>query len=116
MDITNLRNKLINSLAGKISEKVSEKIVGEDNRNVTNALIELTIKVKANFINNANSLSVCFPVPIEDNEHRISEYKILGCEGESRKCKIEDELAILNFGKKYNKGDKESCSTGCKGM
>ncbi len=110
MDITNLRNKLINNLTGKISEKVSEKIVGEDNRNVTEALIELTIKVKANFINNANSLSVCFPVPIEDNEHRILEYKILWREGEYHKCKIEDGLAILNFRKDYNKGDKEGCS------
>ncbi|OQX18566.1 MAG: hypothetical protein BWK75_06535 [Candidatus Altiarchaeales archaeon A3] len=102
---------IVDKLTGKISEKIVEKIAGEDNRNISDALIELIIEVKANFINESPSLSVSFPVPIEDEYHKVSEYKFLGEENEDsdRDFKIEDGIAILNFRKKYNKGDKEGC-------
>ncbi len=102
---------IVDKLTSKISERIIENMVGSDSedRNITDATIELIIEVKANFINNSPSLSVCFPVPIEDDEHKILEYKIFGCESEYNECKIEDGLAILNFRKEYNKGDKESC-------
>lgn len=99
---------IINRITGKISKKVSEKFSGEDNKKISEALIELIIKVKANFIKDSSFLSVCFPVPIEDNEHKILEYRILD-EKEYLKFNIEDGLAILNFKKRFNKGDRETC-------
>jgi len=110
MNITDkLIDKLVDKLMGKLTGKISEKISGEYNRNISDALIELVIEVKANFINDSHSLSVCFPVPVEDDYHRILMSKIFGCENEYQECKIEDGLAILNFRKDYIKGDKEAC-------
>lgn len=105
---------IIDKLIKKVSENIVEKNVGEDNRNVSNTLIELTIEVKAKFVKDSPSLFVCFPVPIEDEHHKIVEHKFScgigdGTEESDKKCKIEDGLAILNFGKNYKKGDKEGC-------
>jgi len=101
----NLENKILEKTP---VEKISSKIA-EDNRNIENALIELFIEVNANFINNVPSLSVSFPVPIEDNTHKILEYKFYDCDDKYKECKIENGLAILNFRKNFKKGEQENC-------
>ncbi|MFN3527835.1 MAG: transglutaminase-like domain-containing protein [Candidatus Altarchaeaceae archaeon] len=81
----------LDKLVKNISKRIAEKFVGEDNSKIKEALIELIIEINQKSFD-YDFIPVCFPVPIEDNYHKIKEYKI--DEG-----KIEDDLAILNLRK-----------------